>query len=1381
MFKPEQVGKRTRYTYAKINEVIKMPHLLDIQRKSYEWFLESGLQNIFDDISPIKDNSGNLVLSFESFSLGEPKYDINECKNRDATYAAPLRVNVRLVNNDPENMDIKEQEVFMGDFPLMTETGTFIINGAERVIVSQLVRSPGVYYGKEIDTMGNRLYSSTVIPNRGAWIELETDASEVVSVRIDRNRKLPATILVRALGWDSNEAILDLFWNGQTDENGLPVYDERLIRTLEKDTTTSAEEALVEIYKKLRPGEPPTVDSARNLFDNLFFDPRRYDFARVGRYKINKKLGWKSRLFGQVLAQPIVDGETGEIILDAGIFVGEDQIKLVEESGVFAGEGFAEFYLQSPDGVVSKVICNNSNLPVAFRTVTREDMIANISYLLNLMDDIGRTDDIDHLGNRRLRCVGELLQNQFRIGLTRMERVVRERMTIQDMDTITPQALINIRPVVAAIKEFFGSSQLSQFMDQTNPLGELTHKRRLSALGPGGLSRERAGFEVRDVHHSHYGRMCPIETPEGPNIGLINSLSNYAKVNEFGFIEAPYRKVEKIYGKGKDKDKIVKVRVSDEVVYMTADEEEGLTVAQANAALDSENCFAAEHVACRRGHDVLEVTPDKVDYMDVSPKEVVSIGTAMIPFLENDDANRALMGANMQRQAVPLLRAQAPLVGTGMEYTAATDSGVCVLAKASGKVVRCWGNEIHVLRDSDNKVDVYKLNKFLRSNQSTCFNQKPIVHRGDHVICGQVLADGPATDGGELALGFNVLVAFMPWEGYNYEDAILLSEDLCKEDIYTSIHIEEYECDARDTKLGAEEITRELPNTGEDTLRNLDEDGIICIGAEVKPGDILVGKATPKGETELTPEERLLRAIFGDKEREVRDTSLRVPHGESGKVVDVKVFTRENGDELQPGVNKLVRVYIAQKRKIHEGDKMAGRHGNKGVVSRVMRKEDMPFLPDGTPVQIVLNPLGVPSRMNIGQVLETHLGYAVQGLGMKIKATDLNIKSVLDRAQTDAAYWDGIKGIKKLYAQIEDIKAEIAEDVTVAHLEADEKISQLTEQILDLVKAEAEKQLKAQGGHKRYEELKAIEKEHDAKAIELFDVEDQEAPEMDPVLVDELAAISDTVSILEKIDSAREKRVEIRKALEDIGYDYEQFGMPKPDVAGIHIATPVFDGAHESDVFETLAIADKSDDGKTILYDGRTGEPMDNRITVGYVYMLKLHHLVDDKIHARSTGPYSLVTQQPLGGKAQFGGQRFGEMEVWALEAYGAAYTLQELLTVKSDDVVGRVKAYEKIVKGENIPEPGVPESFKVLLKELQSIGLDVKILNENQEEVAIKELDDEDEVNENEEAIQDVMGETVATEEVEEQARDVEELIHAGQDDDVIADLGTYESSNNE
>lgn len=1385
MFKPEQVGKRTRYTYAKINEVIKMPHLLDIQRKSYEWFLESGLQNIFNDISPIKDNSGNLVLSFEGFSLGEPKYDINECKNRDATYAAPLRVNIRLVNNDPENMDIKEQEVFMGDFPLMTDTGTFIINGAERVIVSQLVRSPGVYYNKEIDTMGNRLYDSTVIPNRGAWIELETDASEVVAVRIDRNRKLPATVLVRALGWDTNESILDLFWNGKTDEDGLPVYDERIVRTLEKDTTQSADEALVEIYKKLRPGEPPTVESARNLFDNLFFDARRYDLARVGRYKLNKKLGWRQRMLGQTLAQPIVDSETGEIILDAGVQVGEEQLDIVANSHVFDGEGFAEFYIVNNDGVESKVICNNCNLPYDHRTVTREDMIANISYLLNLMDGAGHTDDIDHLGNRRLRCVGELLQNQFRIGLTRMERVVRERMTIQETESITPQALINIRPVVAAIKEFFGSSQLSQFMDQTNPLAELTHKRRLSALGPGGLSRERAGFEVRDVHHSHYGRMCPIETPEGPNIGLINSLSNYAKVNEFGFIEAPYRKVEKVYGKGKDADKVVKVRVSDSVVYMTADEEEGMTIAQANSPLDAEGYFTTEHVACRRGHDVLEVTPDKVDYMDVSPKEVVSIGTAMIPFLENDDANRALMGANMQRQAVPLLRAQAPLVGTGMEYTAATDSGVCVLAREAGKVVRCWGNEIHVLRDSDGRVDTYRLNKFLRSNQSTCFNQKPIVNRGDHVVKGQVLADGPATDGGELALGYNVLVAFMPWEGYNYEDAILLSEELCKEDIYTSIHIEEYECDARDTKLGAEEITRELPNTGDDTLKNLDEDGIICIGAEVHPGDILVGKATPKGETELTPEERLLRAIFGDKEREVRDTSLRVPHGESGKVVDVKVFTRENGDELQPGVNKLVRVYIAQKRKIHEGDKMAGRHGNKGVVSRVMRKEDMPFLPDGTPVQIVLNPLGVPSRMNIGQVLETHLGWAVQGLGMKIKATDLHIQNVLKEARTDASYWEQIDAIRDLYAQIEVLEAKVAEDVTVNHFEENEQIIALKTKILKHVEAAAQKKLDAMGGEARFQELKAIEAKYNALHVEFFDSE-EEAPEMDPALVEELEAISKVKNTLNNIHSAEEKRVEIRKELESLGYDFDKYGMPKPDVAGIHIATPVFDGAHEKDVFETLAIAGRPDDGKTVLYDGRTGEPMDNRVTVGYVYMLKLHHLVDDKIHARSTGPYSLVTQQPLGGKAQFGGQRFGEMEVWALEAYGAAYTLQELLTVKSDDVVGRVKAYEKIVKGENIPEPGVPESFKVLLKELQSIGLDVKILNEDQEEVVMKELEDEDEVVET--GIEEVMeGSAVETDEVtvvEPEVEEEEELpADNGGEDDILSQLAypMGDSSNDE
>ena len=1374
MFKPEQVGKRTRYTYAKINEVLEMPHLLDVQRKSYEWFLESGLQNIFDDISPIKDNSGNLVLSFEGFSLGEPKYDINECKNRDATYAAPLRVNIRLINNDPENQDIKEQEVFMGDFPLMTETGTFIINGAERVIVSQLVRSPGVYYTREIDTMGNRLYGSTVIPNRGAWIELETDANEMVAVRIDRNRKLPATVLVRALGWSSNESILELFWNGEVDEDGNRVYDERLVRTLEKDTTQSAEEALVEIYKKLRPGEPPTVESARNLFDNLFFDARRYDLARVGRYKLNKKLGWRQRMLGQTLAQPIVDQETGEVIVDAGTLMTEDQLDVVANSGVFSGEGFAEFYVQDGEGSSFKVICNNCNLPFEHRTVTREDMIANISYLLNLMDGVGHVDDIDHLGNRRLRCVGELLQNQFRIGLTRMERVVKERMTIQDNTQITPQALINIRPVVAAIKEFFGSSQLSQFMDQTNPLGELTHKRRLSALGPGGLSRERAGFEVRDVHHSHYGRMCPIETPEGPNIGLISSLSNYAKVNEFGFIEAPYRKVEKIYGTGDEANKVIRVQVSDQVVYMTADEEEGMTIAQANSELDADGNFVSSHIACRRGHEVLEVAPEKVDYMDVSPKEVVSIGTAMIPFLENDDANRALMGANMQRQAVPLLRAQAPLVGTGMEYKAACDSGVCVLAKEAGVVTRCWGNEIHVTRDNG-RIDVYKLNKFLRSNQSTCFNQKPIVFAGDRVVKGQVLADGPATDGGELALGFNVLVAFMPWEGYNYEDAILLSEELCKEDIYTSIHIEEYECDARDTKLGAEEITRELPNTGDDNLRNLDEDGIICIGAEVHPGDILVGKVTPKGETELTPEERLLRAIFGDKEREVRDTSLRVPHGESGKIVDVKVFTRENGDELQPGVNKLVRVYIAQKRKIHEGDKMAGRHGNKGVVSRVMCQEDMPFLPDGTPVQIVLNPLGVPSRMNIGQVLETHLGFAVQGLGMQIKATDLKIQNVLNQAKTDSRYWDNIDRIKELFTEIGALKAKIAENVTVSHLDIDAEINMRREEALDLILAEAERQLGTLGGRARYDELKAIEKSYSDKEIEFFD-EEEEAPEMEEALQEELKTISSVVNIIDSIETARVKRSEIRKDLEAFGYDFETYGMPKPDVAGIHIATPVFDGAHESDVFNTLRIAGKNDDGKTVLYDGRTGEPMDNKVTVGYVYMLKLHHLVDDKIHARSTGPYSLVTQQPLGGKAQFGGQRFGEMEVWALEAYGAAYTLQELLTVKSDDVVGRVKAYEKIVKGENIPEPGVPESFKVLLKELQSIGLDVKILNEDQEEVVIKELDDEDDVNEDE--IKEVMeGNDTAEEAAPTDAivEEVSEPVTSGEDDSVLSMMAAY------
>ena len=1145
-----------------------MPHLLDLQTKSYKWFLEKGLKDIFKDISPIEDASGNLSLSFEDFSLGEPKYDIRECKERDTTYSAPLRVQISLL--DRGTGERRSQEVFMGDFPLITDTGTFIINGAERVIVSQLVRSPGVYYGREIDPMGIRLYSSTIIPNRGACNELATDTNGIVYARIDRNRKIPATVLIRALGWPTNNDIMELFYN-----------DPRLQATFEKDTTESQEEALVEIYKKLRPGEPPTVESARSLFEGLFFDPRRYDMARVGRYKAARKLGWEHRLFGITLHEPIVNSETGELVLPAQTVIGAEEIAKIKESGVFNFDGLIAVFAEKQDGTVAKIICNNSNLPYDHRTITKEDIIANIGYLLNLMDGFGNVDDIDHLGNRRLRCVGELLQNQFRIGLTRMERVVRERMTVQDAESITPQALINIRPVVAAIKEFFGSSQLSQFMDQTNPLAELTHKRRLSALGPGGLSRERAGFEVRDVHHSHYGRMCPVETPEGPNIGLISSLACYSKVNEFGFIEAPYRRV----------DKTTHV-VTDDVHYITADEEEQYIIAQANEPLAEDGTFVNERVACRHGEAVLEVARDRVDFMDVSPREVVSVGTSMIPFLENDDANRALMGANMQRQAVPLLRTQAPLVGTGMEYKAACDSGVCILAKHAGKVARVTGDEIIITTD-EGGTDTYKLIKFVRSNQSTCINQRPLVYKGERVERDQVLADGMATDGGELALGYNILVAYMPWEGYNYEDAVLLSEELPKNDIYTSIHVEEYECDARDTKLGAEEITREIPNVSEDSTKDLDEGGIIRVGADVVPGDVLVGKVTPKGETELTPEERLLRAIFGDKEREVRDTSLRVPHGESGKIVAVRVFSRENNDELPPGVNQLVRVYIAQKRKIHEGDKMAGRHGNKGVVSRVMRQEDMPFLPDGTSVQIVLNPLGVPSRMNIGQILETHLGWAMHEIGVQILNPDNHL---------------------------------------------------------------ADK-------------------------------------------------------------------------LKEIGYDIDKYGMIQPDEAGVHIATPVFDGAHAEDVFEALRVAGLPDDGKTVLYDGRTGEPMDRRVTVGYTYFLKLHHLVDDKIHARSTGPYSLVTQQPLGGKAQFGGQRFGEMEVWALEAYGAAYTLQEMLTVKSDDVVGRVKAYEKIVKGENIPEPGVPESFKVLLKELQAIGLNVQILNEDSEEVVIKELDDEDEL----------------------------------------------------
>lgn len=1156
-----QYGRRTRRSYARINEILEVPNLIEIQQKSYDWFLEEGLREMFQDISPIQDFTGNLILEFIDYSLGEPKYTVDDAKERDVTYAAPLRVKVRLINK--ETGEVKEQEVFMGDFPLMTETGTFIINGAERVIVSQLVRSPSVYFSTKVDKNAKKTYTATVIPNRGAWLELEMDAKDVVYVRIDRTRKIPVTVLLRALGFGTDAEILDLLGN-----------DEYIRNTLDKDNTDSTEKALIEIYERLRPGEPPTLDNAKSLLVARFFDPKRYDLANVGRYKINKKLHIKNRLFNQRLAESLVDTETGEIIAEAGQMVDRrllDEIMPYLEKSV----GFRTYHVAngvldandipmqtidvfSPieDGKVVKLIAN-ANIDKSVKNVTPADIISSISYFINLLHGIGSTDDIDHLGNRRLRSVGELLQNQFRIGLSRMERVVRERMSIQDANVITPQALINIRPVIASIKEFFGSSQLSQFMDQTNPLGELTHKRRLSALGPGGLTRERAGMEVRDVHPSHYGRMCPIETPEGPNIGLINSLSTFARVNEYGFIEAPYRWVDPKTGV-----------VTEQIDYLTADEEDNYVIAQANAKLNEDSTFEEEAIIVRynkQSDNILTMPSERVDYMDVSPKQVVSVATALIPFLENDDSNRALMGSNMQRQAVPLLIPKAPLVGTGMEHKAAKDSGVCIVSKYDGIIERSSANEIWLRRveevdGQEVKGDIvkYKLHKFMRSNQGTCINQRPIVKRGAVVKAGDILADGPSTEMGELALGRNVVVAFMTWEGYNYEDAILLSEKLVKEDVYTSIHIEEYESEARDTKLGPEEITRDIPNVGEEALRNLDERGIIRIGAEIAAGDILVGKVTPKGVTELTAEERLLHAIFGEKAREVRDTSLRVPHGTDGIVVDVKVFTRENGDELPPGVNQLVRVYIAQKRKISEGDKMAGRHGNKGVVARILPEEDMPFLPDGTPVQIVLNPLGVPSRMNIGQVLEVHLGMAAMQLG-------------------------------------------------------------------------------------------------------------------------------------------------------------------------IHVATPVFDGAKEYDVFDTMEEAGMQRNGKTVLYDGRTGEEFEREVTVGVMHMIKLAHMVDDKIHARSTGPYSLVTQQPLGGKAQFGGQRFGEMEVWALEAYGAAYTLQEILTVKSDDVVGRVKTYESIVKGENVPEPGVPESFKVLIKELQSLGMDVKILSEDEQEIEMKEMDDED------------------------------------------------------
>ncbi|SIS91468.1 DNA-directed RNA polymerase subunit beta [Kroppenstedtia eburnea] len=1163
-----QYGRRKRRSYARINEVLELPNLIEIQQQSYQWFLDEGLKEMFEDISPIEDFTGNLVLEFIDYTLEEPKYSVDESRERDVTYAAPLRVKVRLINK--ETGEVKEQEVFMGDFPLMTDTGTFIINGAERVIVSQLVRSPSVYYNSKVDKNGKPTFTATVIPNRGAWLEFETDAKDIIYVRIDRTRKIPVTVLLRALGYSSDAEILDLLGD-----------DEYVRNTLDKDNTGNTEKALIEIYERLRPGEPPTADNARSLLFSRFFDPKRYDLANVGRYKINKKLHIKNRLLNQRLAETVVDPETGEIIAEAGQTVDrrllERMLPYLEKEG---GLGWREYSVRggvpedgvirlqslkvfSPveDGKVIEVI-SNGQIDKGVKNITPEDIIASINYFINLLHGVGNTDDIDHLGNRRLRSVGELLQNQFRIGLSRMERVVRERMSIQDANAITPQALINIRPVIASIKEFFGSSQLSQFMDQTNPLAELTHKRRLSALGPGGLTRERAGFEVRDVHHSHYGRMCPIETPEGPNIGLINSLSSFARINEYGFIETPYRKVDPETN-----------RVTDEISYLTADEEDNYYVAQANAELDEEGRFVNEQVVTRYKEEILPVPRERVDYMDVSPKQVVSVATACIPFLENDDSNRALMGSNMQRQAVPLLKPEAPYIGTGMEYKAARDSGVMILAKRPGVVERVSADEIWVRHEEEvdgrmvrGDLDKYKLHKYIRSNQGTSINQRPIVRAGERVEKGDTLADGPSTDNGEMALGRNVLVAFMTWEGYNYEDAILLSERLVKEDVYTSVHIEEYESEARDTKLGPEEITRDIPNVGEDALKNLDERGIIRIGAEIKAGDILVGKVTPKGVTELTAEERLLHAIFGEKAREVRDTSLRVPHGTDGIVVDVKVFERENGDELPPGVNQLVRVYIAQKRKISEGDKMAGRHGNKGVIARVLPEEDMPFLPDGTPVEVVLNPLGVPSRMNIGQVLEVHLGMAARQMGL-------------------------------------------------------------------------------------------------------------------------------------------------------------------------HMATPVFDGASELEVFEALEEAGLDPDGKTILHDGRTGEAFENRVTVGVMYMIKLAHMVDDKIHARSTGPYSLVTQQPLGGKAQFGGQRFGEMEVWALEAYGAAYTLQEILTVKSDDEIGRVKTYESIVKGENVPEPGVPASFKVLIKELQSLGMDVKLMGSNQEEIEIREFYAEDDEPANERA----------------------------------------------
>ena len=1212
--KPVKLGKTERMSFSHIDEVISMPNLIEVQKNSYQWFLDEGLKEVFHDIGTIEDYTGNLALSFVDFRLDkEPKYSIKECKERDVTYAAPLRVTARLLNK--ETGEVKDQEIFMGDFPLMTDAGTFVINGAERAIVSQLVRSPGVFYGDAKDKVGNDLYSATMNPNRGAWLEYETDASNVFYVRIDKNRKLPVTVLCRALGLSTNEDILNFFGE-----------DERILATLEKDTTKNQDEGLLEVYRKLRPGEPPTVESATSQINMLFFDPRRYDLSRFGRYKMNKKLSLARRIIGFVAAENVVDPLTGEVLIEANTKITREMAEKADNAGVnlvvlkmedalkeeakkvkvitngcVDAQGFFSFDVKecginercsfdeikkildtTSDVEEQKEMLRRNHDQLIGRTVTVADILASINYLNGLGHGIGTTDDIDHLGNRRIRSVGELLQNQFRIGFSRMERVIRERMTLQSQDqsVITPQALINIRPVVAAIKEFFGSSPLSQFMDQNNPLAELTHKRRLSALGPGGLSRDRAGFEVRDVHYSHYGRMCPIETPEGPNIGLISYLASYAKINEYGFVEAPYRKVKKTYD---ENGRLLEQVVTDEVEYMTADVEDEYVVAQANEPLDEGKHFVRPRVSARRRDEILEIDAEKVDYMDVSPRMMVSVATACIPFLENDDCNRALMGSNMQRQAVPLMVTQQPIVATGMEYKAATDSGTAVLAKNDGIVEKMDADHV-VVRNNKGELEDYPLIKFARSNAGTCINQRPIVEVGESVKAGQVLADGPAMRNGEISLGKNALIGFMTWEGYNYEDAVLLNERLVREDVFTSVHIEELEIECRETKLGPEEITRDIPNVGDDALKDLDENGIIRIGAEVHAGDILVGKVTPKGETELTAEERLLRAIFGEKAREVRDNSLKVPHGEAGIIVDVKIFTRENCEELSPGVNKLVRCYIAQKRKISVGDKMAGRHGNKGVVSRILPEEDMPFLPDGTPLDIVLNPLGVPSRMNIGQVLEVHLGMAAKALGWHV------MTPVFDGAHE--------------------------EDIRDCFREANER----------------------NAAHRNDPfELKPMDKVINPKALEM------------------------------------------------------------------------------------------SEDGKFTLYDGRTGEKFDNRVTVGYMYYLKLHHLVDDKIHARSVGPYSLVTQQPLGGKAQFGGQRFGEMEVWALEAYGAAYTLQEILTVKSDDIVGRVKTYEAIVKGDPVPKAGVPESFKVLFKELQSLGLDIKVLDADKNEIDLKQTYEED------------------------------------------------------